>query len=111
MKGMNVRRPDLLPFLPEELKLTEVIDEVAPKEKPEIMSHTNNTHTLWDPFQSFGTISSAYRSWLEGNNIRDRRSHTQRRVATQSRLLELADSMNSTDASENSYALITGASR
>lgn len=108
MQGMNVRRPDLLPFLPEELQ---EVDEVIPEEKPQIVTNANNTHTLWDPFQSFGTISSAYRSWLEGNNIRDRRSHRQRRVATQSRLLELVESMNSTDASENSYALITGASR
>ena len=107
MQGMNVRRPDLLPFLPEELRDE---DEVILEEKP-VVSNTNATHTLWDPFQSFGTISSAYRSWLEGQSIRDKRSHEQRRLVTQSKLLEIAESRNSTETSENSYALITGASR
>ena len=107
MHGMNVRRPDLLPFLPEELREK---DEVILEDKS-VVSNTNTTHALWDPFQSFGTISSAYRSWLEGQSIRDKRSHEQRRVVAQSKLLEMMESRNSSDTSENSYALITGASR
>jgi hypothetical protein len=113
MRGVNVRRPELMPFLPEELD-REIDEQVAsPKEKPQLVSvsHSNNTHTLWDPFQSFGTISSAYRSWLEGQSLREKKMYEQRRIETQSRLLELVPSMNSTDMSENSYALITGASR
>lgn len=109
MQGTNVRRPELLPFLPEELSKSDC--DVITKEKAQIESNINNTHALWDPFQSFGTISSAYRNWLEGHSFRETRSHEQRRIATQSRLLEIVSPMNSTDASENSYALITGASR
>jgi len=108
MQGMNVRRPNLLPFLPEELQSLGGVEIVQEKSKED---NVNATHTLWDPFQSFGTISSAYRSWIEEQGIRDKRSHEQRRVVTQSRLLELVESINSTETSENSYALITGASR
>eukprot|EP00804_Cyclotella_cryptica_P021717 CCRYP_012876-RB/>CCRYP_012876-RB protein AED:0.06 eAED:0.06 QI:334/0.8/0.83/1/0.8/0.66/6/506/945 len=120
MQGMNVRRPDLLPFLPEE-EFVEKVDHqssVSPDNNRRGVSnnveiHANNSsHTLWDPFQSFGTISSAYRGWLEGQSIQSRVSHEQRRKQAQTQLLAIRESsMNTTFPTENSYALITGASR
>eukprot|EP00579_Thalassiosira_antarctica_P012024 CAMPEP_0201922536 /NCGR_PEP_ID=MMETSP0903-20130614/10545_1 /ASSEMBLY_ACC=CAM_ASM_000552 /TAXON_ID=420261 /ORGANISM="Thalassiosira antarctica, Strain CCMP982" /LENGTH=1160 /DNA_ID=CAMNT_0048459695 /DNA_START=49 /DNA_END=3531 /DNA_ORIENTATION=+ len=147
MKGMNVRRPNLPPFLPEKEKwLVEDVSldnvggsesvgkggrigstgnkgkAVSSKVKEEPKStnkekgeSTDNPHHHWDPFQSFGTISSAYRTWLEGNNLRHKESHQQRRIRTQETLLELHASNSTTSAaaaadSNTGYALITGAS-
>jgi len=68
----------------------------------------------WD-MKSFGTISSAYRTWLEGYNSRNEQSYHQRRKWTEETLLALRNSSNSTKSSSNDantgYALVTGASR
>ena len=82
----------------------------------------NNGHHLWDPFQSFGSVSSIYRTWLEGHNMRSLRSAQQRRVCASEQLLTLRKT-NSTAALSSStaspetannadvgYALVTGAS-
>jgi hypothetical protein len=121
MQGINVRRPDLLPFLPEEYveKDNQQNSGSIESNKRSVRSNVeiqanNSSHALWDPFQSFGTISSAYRSWLEGQSIQSRIAHQQRRIQTQSQLLTIRESARNTTSSainENSYALITGASR
>ena len=67
----------------------------------------------WD-LKSFGTISSAYRTWLEGYNSRNQQSYHQRRKRTQETLLALRNSSNSTKSATDAntgYALVTGASR
>jgi len=135
-RGVNVRKPDLPPFLPEEYDNDVVEWEgvgggVGSREKNNQQQQTSSSknqegdssHHLWDPFQSFGTISSAYRTWLEGYNLRNKKSHHQRRTQTQNQLLELRDSAsNSTatgasrafldsPASDAGYAIVTGASR
>lgn len=85
-------------------------------------SSSSSTHHGWD-LKSFGTISSAYRTWLEGYNSRNEQSYHQRRKRTQETLLALRNSSNSTTKSSSSsssdaaattttgYALVTGASR
>jgi hypothetical protein len=121
MQGVNVRRPDLLPFLPEEFVDKDDDTNSGPAEndgksvgtKVEI---NTNTSSLWDPFQSFGTVSSAYRSWLEGQSIQSRIEHQQRRIQAQKQLLAVRESATNTTGTssainQNSYALITGASR
>jgi hypothetical protein len=83
----------------------------------------SNGHHLWDPFQSFGSVSSIYRTWLEGHNIRALRSAQQRRICASEQLLTLRKT-NSTAVLSSStsilpetvnnadvgYALVTGAS-
>lgn len=121
MQGMNVRRPDLLPFLPEELvdkndnQNSGLVENDRRSVGTKVEINANNS-SLWDPFQSFGTVSSAYRSWLEGQSIQSRRSHQQRRIQAQTQLLAVRESSTNTTVTssaknENSYALITGASR
>ncbi len=77
-------------------------------------SSSSSTHHGWD-LKSFGTISSAYRTWLEGYNSRNEQSYHQRRKRTQETLLALRKSSNSTKSSSSDantgYALVTGASR
>ncbi|KAL7528515.1 hypothetical protein ACHAXR_002490, partial [Thalassiosira sp. AJA248-18] len=179
MRGVNVRRPNLPPFLPEEWigeeGGVEGLADVAAGgsvvgkgsgstgssgggsssrgkaassskagkekqqqqtkhevEKEETSSDNDHPHH-WDPFQSFGTISSAYRTWLEGYNLRNKQSHQSRRIRAQDQLLTLQKSggaANSTSTSSTSskksssssvaitassdtttgYALVTGAS-
>ncbi|KAL3797435.1 hypothetical protein ACHAW5_004454 [Stephanodiscus triporus] len=96
-------------------------------------SHDGGHHP-WDPFQSFGSVSSIYRTWLEGHNMRAARSAQQRRVRASDQLLSMqkasspSASSNSTSISSSSsssksstsasatgnadagYALVTGAS-
>jgi NADP-dependent 3-hydroxy acid dehydrogenase YdfG len=79
-------------------------------------------HHLWDPFQSFGTISSAYRTWLEGHNMQNKQLHQQRRIQVRDQLLMLkktssmsasnstSTSSATTNNSDMGYALVTGAS-
>ena len=78
-------------------------------------------HHPWDPFQSFGTISSAYRTWLEGANLRNKRARQLRRRRAQDALLALqqpsaaggAGNSSLTEAAADGdvgYALVTGAS-
>ena len=144
MRGMNVRMPNLPPFLPplmEEDHQWNVMNEeegssrskeattkkevqqkskknTNTEEEESSKENTNNNHHhphyLWDPFQSFGTISSAYRSWLEGYELRNKQSYQQRRIRTEEQLLELKkkESMNSTTNNNGDvgYALVTGAS-
>lgn len=74
---------------------------------------SSSTHHGWD-LKSFGTISSAYRTWLETYNSRNEQSYHQRRKRTQESLLALRNSSNSTKSSSDAttgYALVTGASR
>jgi len=88
-------------------------------EQEEEDESTHNHHHLWDPFQSFGTLSSAYRTWLEGYNLRNKQSYQQRRVQALEQLLEMkktkndlkGSSSNSTIADATGYALVTGASQ
>lgn len=171
MKGVNVRRPNLPPFLPEEwpnvndgdvgsgaggggvvavaasstFKIgkrsnidstsTSQDKTLADKRIPDTSEKSDRRdgeidsqrtpHHLWDPFQSFGTISSAYRTWLEGHNMQNKQLHQQRRVQVRDQLLMLkkiasiSASSNSTSATTSSsssahsdigYALVTGAS-
>ena len=137
MKGINVREPNLPPFLPEERpqdekKLREVVVEKEKdtssnakkkskgKEEDEGSKVDKNddavsssSHNGWD-LKSFGTISSAYRTWLEAYNSRKEQSYHQRRERSIETLLALRSSSNSTKASIDSktgYALVTGASR
>jgi hypothetical protein len=116
MQGINVRRPDLLPFLPEEcldknVGVSSAADEKESGKTPVPINTNTTSHAPWDPFQSFGTISSAYRGWLDRQNLQNRLMHQQRRAQTQSQLLSLRDAATNSTAVENSYALITGASR
>ncbi len=96
------------------------LSEKSDKGEGVIDSH-HTPHHLWDPFQSFGTISSAYRTWLEGHNMRNKHLHQQRRMEVQDQLLVLKKSAsmlasNSTSTSSSrtnsnvGYALVTGAS-
>ena len=144
MRGMNVRMPNLPPFLPPPLMEDEwnVNDEggtssgsssnnmEATATKKEVQKSKKNTnaeeesskedtnnnnhhHHLWDPFQSFGTISSAYRSWLEGYELRNKQSYQQRRIRTEEQLLELKKKESNSTTTNNGdvgYALVTGAS-
>ncbi|KAL7521684.1 hypothetical protein ACHAWX_006358 [Stephanocyclus meneghinianus] len=121
MQGINVRRPDLLPFLPEELvdkndnQNSGLVENDRRSVGTKVEMNANNS-SLWDPFQSFGTVSSAYRSWLEGQSIQSRRSHQQRRIQAQTQLLAVREAgtnttVTSSAKNENSYALVTGASR
>mmetsp|Transcript_8942 Transcript_8942/g.17820 ORF Transcript_8942/g.17820 Transcript_8942/m.17820 type:complete len:1086 (+) Transcript_8942:50-3307(+) len=74
---------------------------------------SSSTHHGWD-LKSFGTISSAYRTWLEAYQSRNEQSYHQRRKVTQETLLALRTSSNSTKSSSDAatgYALVTGASR
>lgn len=133
MKGMNVRMPNLPPFLPslldhENSEVVAASSSSSDKKKgssttskmknnrDENKSKDNDDedsshHSLWDPFSSFGTISSAYRSWLEGYNLRNQLAYQERRKRTQEELLELQKQANYTGmSSEMGYALVTGAS-
>ena len=142
MRGMNVRMPNLPPFLPPPLmedqwnvndeggsssgsssnmEATETKKEVQKSKKntnaeeessKEDTNNNNHHHHLWDPFQSFGTISSAYRSWLEGYELRNKQSYQQRRIRTEEQLLELKkkESNSTTNNGDVGYALVTGAS-
>ena len=143
MKGCNVRQPNLPPFLPEERvedekKLSEVLiekntensssdgkikskaakeeDKVSKKDKSnddDSDDSSSSTQHGWD-LKSFGTISSAYRTWLEAHNSRKEQSYHQRRKRAQETLLALRNSSNSTKSSSDAntgYALVTGASR
>ena len=157
MKGVNIRQPNLPPFLPEEWtdgdRGGDSGDSVAETSNLKIIGRSNSDatsrvlgkkkhatdlsqksdkgegdidlhhtpHHLWDPFQSFGTISSAYRTWLEGYNMRNKHLHQLRRIQVHDQLLELKKSAsksvsNSTSTSSSTtnsdvgYALVTGAS-
>lgn len=164
MMGVNVRRPNLPPFLPEEwvdvdrdvvsdgggdsvasalnfktgrrinsdathsirgntlaMKYaTDLLEKSDRGDGDDTLQHTS--HHLWDPFQSFGTISSAYRSWLEGHDIRNKQLHIQRRIQVRDQLLRLkktssmsasnstSTSSSTANTSDAGYALVTGAS-
>ena len=56
-------------------------------------------HPMWDPFQSFGSVSSIYRTWLEGNNVRAMRSAEQRRAQASDQLLALRKIMTASSSS------------
>ncbi|KAL7496202.1 hypothetical protein ACHAWT_009955 [Skeletonema menzelii] len=118
MKGCNVRQPNLPPFLPEERVEDEKKEEdkVSKKDKSnddDSDDSSSSTQHGWD-LKSFGTISSAYRTWLEAHNSRKEQSYHQRRKRAQETLLALRNSSNSTKSSSDAntgYALVTGASR
>jgi len=138
MRGVNVRMPNLPPYLPPLMdgewdndensilsssndkgkvtsskanKKKEVKIPKKEEEEDASSSSSDHHHHLWDPFQSFGTISSAYRQWLEGYNIRNKRAYQQRRIRAEEELLELQKiPSNSTSSNGDSYALVTGAS-
>ena len=141
MRGVNVRMPNLPPYLPPLMDGEWVDDENSilsssndkggdnkatsskaskkkevkiptKKEEEDDASSSDHHHHLWDPFQSFGTISSAYRQWLEGYNLRNKRAYQQRRVQAEEELLELQKiPSNSTQSNgDMGYALVTGAS-
>lgn len=168
--GMNVRAPDLPPFLPEMETMWPMIDfgddllvdddkkknninnkkkkkgDIKSYKKPQtsqsglkknnngvgdryaddnnINNNNNNNrhHHPWEPFQSFGSFSSIYRTWVEGQSVRNIRSAYQRRIQTSEQLLTLQKNtssssllLNSTSAfsmktDDAGYALVTGAS-
>ncbi len=141
MKGCNVREPKLPPFLPEERveedekkmssevviekknedsgsgkskskagKEDEKVAKVDKSSDDDSDDSSSSTHHGWD-LKSFGTISSAYRTWLETYTSRNEQSYHQRRKRTQEALLALRNSSNSTKSSGDGYALVTGASR
>jgi len=138
MRGVNVRMPNLPPYLPPLMdgewdddensilsssndkgkatssKANKKKEVKIPKkeEEEEDASSSDHHHHLWDPFQSFGTISSAYRQWLEGYNLRIKRAYQQRRIRAEKELLELQKiPSNSTSSNgDMGYALVTGAS-
>ena len=58
-------------------------------------------HPMWDPFQSFGSVSSIYRTWLEGNNVRAMRSAELRRSQASDQLLALRKMTTSSSAATN----------
>ena len=153
MRGVNVRQPNLPPFLPEEWvpeeweqppqlpavdarsgsiddsnkgkgkasksgKTMEDIKKQPEKEKGDESDIDDENNGSWDPFQSFGTISNVYRTWLEGYNLRNKQSHQSRRIRAEDQLMALQKTglSNSTSTStkdgnvEAGYALVTGAS-
>lgn len=162
MTGVNVRRPNLPPFLPEGEQRSDLVKiEDAPvadggkglfggwpfkaereqskstKREEEASDDSHNQHHhLWDPFQSFGTLSAAYRTWLEGHHLRNKHAHHLRRMRAKEQLLAIKESSaarasnstvapsskskspfstSTTTASASSdasagYALVTGAS-
>ncbi len=46
-------------------------------------------HPMWDPFQSFGSVSSMYRMWLEGRNASTMQCTRQHRAQALDQLLTL----------------------
>jgi len=136
MKKMNVRKPGLPPFLPEEwneggdgIKFSSEIEENETKGDDKGNSHrlsgrneiasnlqTEQSIGQWDPFASFGgTVSSAMRSWSEDFNNGKRNKEKYRRLDVQKQLLALGRSHQSTTipsyTTASGYALVTGASR
>lgn len=148
---MNVRQPNLPPFLPELTKEEgdmvvaaaaalndelggsgNVVTKSGRKSKAASSSKAKETkkstkeseeeessddsHSWRDPFQSFGTISSAYRTWLEGYTLRNKQMFEQRRIRAQDELLglqkksKLGSSASNSTSVDTGYALITGAS-
>jgi len=116
MKDFNLRSPDLPPFLPEVWDLDGAIQ--ANKDagsKSEGVENSNSkcvddsSHPIWDPLQSFGTISTAYRNWLEGRENIYVEMHHRRRKETEKQLLN-STFAPSKHGKDTGYALITGAS-
>jgi hypothetical protein len=178
LTGVNVRAPDLPPFLPEMETMWPMIDfgddllvddeksddntnkkkkkgDGKSNKKPPTsqsglkknnnlvgdrytdddnnINHNDNNnrhHHPWEPFQSFGSFSSIYRTWVEGQSVRNMRSAYQRRIQTSEQLLTLQKNTSSSTSSSSSssslllnstsaftmnvddagYALVTGAS-
>ena len=176
LTGVNVRAPDLPPFLPEMETMWPMIDfgddllvddeksddntnkkkkkgDGKSNKKPPTsqsglkknnnlvgdrytdddnnINHNDNNnrhHHPWEPFQSFGSFSSIYRTWVEGQSVRNMRSAYQRRIQTSEQLLTLQKNISSSSTSSSSsllmnstsahtmniddagYALVTGAS-
>ncbi len=136
MKKLNVRQPELPPFLPEEwnesdeeskfssdAKENEIKGEDKSKSR-RLSGNNESTSSLepkhnfgqWDPFASFGgTVSSAIRSWSEDFNNGKKEKEKNRRLEAQQQLLALGKSLQSStvpsSTTTSGYALVTGASR
>lgn len=166
LSGVNVRAPDLPPFLPEMDIMWPMIDfgddlvmdderndgnfnnkkkkgDSKNYMKPQSsqsglknnigdhfvddnnINNNNRHHHPWEPFQSFGSFSSIYRTWVEGQSVRNMRSAYQRRIQTSEQLLTLQKNISSSSSSslllnstsaftmnidDAGYALVTGAS-
>ena len=127
MKKMNVRQPDLPPFLPEELigevdhvDRSETLGIEAVKSKdssggvPNSKSGDSNKNDderpkpskkedQWDPFASFGgTVSSAIRSWSEDFNLGKKEKENRRLIETRQQLLALRESAANSSSSTSS---------
>ena len=112
MKDFNLRSPELPPFLPEVWDGAIQTNKNAGNKSEGVENSKrvdDSSHPIWGPLQSFGTISTAYRNWLEGREKIYVEMHHRRREETEKQLLNstFAPSKHGKDAG---YALITGAS-
>jgi hypothetical protein len=63
-------------------------------------------HPMWDPFQSFGSVLSVYRTWLEGCNARAVRCVQQCHAQVSDQLLTLCKLTTSSSVANNSTFLL-----
>mmetsp|Transcript_18728 Transcript_18728/g.43870 ORF Transcript_18728/g.43870 Transcript_18728/m.43870 type:complete len:386 (+) Transcript_18728:293-1450(+) len=113
MKDFNLRSPDLPPFLPEVWDGTIQANKDAGSKSEGVEENSkrvdDSSHPIWGPLQSFGTISTAYKNWLEGRENIYVEMHHRRREETERQLLN-STFAPSKHGKDTGYALITGAS-
>merc|ERR1719356_1438348 len=96
MKDINLRQPDLPPFLPAEI----LEEDFVGKSDGDIVkteeATSNTDNHIWDPVKSFGTLSTAFRNIIEGRELQYLNLHHKRRLEVQEQLLAMQKASNST---------------